>query len=98
MRNEGTKGAGTAKFFGLLVAILTALNMACTLYYGITYWQQGAFKNSIPMMSMMEHGKMQEGGMMQGKGMMHGNMPGMDMHNEDKTNEEKTSPSDVSKQ
>lgn len=55
LHNEGTGGAGIAKFFGSIVSVLAILGVACMLYYSLMYWQQGAFKSVMPMIGAMHN-------------------------------------------
>lgn len=91
------------KIGGYILTVITALNMLCTLYYGVRYWEDGYFKtpysHMCPMMSgqggmgMMKDGMM-NGDMMKMMDMMHkmkgqGMMPNPDqMPNNGTTDEE----------
>lgn len=55
LHNEGTGGAGIAKFFGSIVTVLAILGVACMLYYSLMYWQQGSFKSVMPMIGAMHN-------------------------------------------
>lgn|SRR3990167_2366929 len=62
-------GSGLAKSIGTLVIIFAIGSTLCTIYYGVKYWQQGDFQNSMGMM----HGMMDDKGM-QGEMMNSSNM------------------------
>lgn len=72
-------GSSSLKIGGLVVAIGGAASVLCISYYGIKYWQQGAYETPHPMMhQMMMRGMMGPKGMM-GKGMMGPGMMGPGM-------------------
>lgn len=48
-QTEG-KGSGIAKFFGVIVTVLSILSILCTSWYGIQFWTKG----SMQMMSMSD--------------------------------------------
>lgn len=76
----GTKQASTLlRIGGYILTIVTVLNMLCTLYYGIRYWEDGYFRGSgSSSCPMHEKNGMSEGAMpgMMMPGMMHGNQMG----------------------
>jgi hypothetical protein len=47
------------KVGGYILTVLTALNMLCTLYYGVRYWQGGYYKTPYGQQcAMMQNGMM----------------------------------------
>ena len=65
---------------GYVLTIATILNLLCTSYYGVRYWEEGYFTPRAPQMMMqsgMANGKMMQGGMMNGGMMMGGQQGGM---------------------
>jgi len=48
-RNVG-KGVGIAKFFSVIIMLLSILGIACTGYFGTKYWQEGYFSVPTDMM------------------------------------------------
>lgn len=59
-------GTSLAKIIGYVIIIVAVINMLCTGYYAIKYWQEGYFDKPSPM--MMQNQKM-GGQMMSGKSM-----------------------------
>lgn len=53
IRNGGA-GTGLAKFFGILIIILSILDTICISYYGIKYWSQGYFESPTAMMNKQQ--------------------------------------------
>jgi hypothetical protein len=67
----GSKQASALlKMGGYVLTVLTTLNMLCTLYYAVRYWEGGYFKTpygqSCPMMSGQGGMGMMQNGMMNG--------------------------------
>lgn len=60
------------KMGGAVLTVITVLNMLCTLYYGIRYWEDGYFKTPHGAQSQMMSG--QDGMDMMQNGMMDDNM------------------------
>jgi predicted membrane protein len=42
-----------AKIIGILIIIFSITSTLCTVYYGITYWQQGYFQSPMSMQHTM---------------------------------------------
>lgn len=60
---DGGAGAGFAKLIGTLVIIFSITSILCTSYYGVRYWWEGYFKNSMSMHEMMQNKPMMNDGM-----------------------------------
>ncbi|MBU0744347.1 MAG: hypothetical protein KKE11_03150 [Gammaproteobacteria bacterium] len=60
-----------AKLIGYIIIIASALNIACSTYYAVKYWQDGYFNQPHPMMMQrpMMLGQMMGGQMMKNKEM-----------------------------
>ncbi|QLH42418.1 MAG: hypothetical protein HWD59_06670 [Coxiellaceae bacterium] len=68
MRQEGV-GASLAKIVGILIAIVAAVDILCSIYYAVKYWHEGYFQTPSGISTMQSKstegmGKM-GGGMMQ---------------------------------
>lgn len=51
LRNQGP-GISIAKFFGIIIIVLSILDILCLSYYGVRYWMEGYFEHPINMMQM----------------------------------------------
>lgn len=45
--------SGLAKIIGILIILFSITSTLCTVYYGITYWQQGYFQSPMSMQHTM---------------------------------------------
>lgn len=50
-----TCGKRLAKFFGVIIIILSVLSTACTLYYGLMFWKSGMFQEMMKLHEMRMH-------------------------------------------
>lgn len=59
LQNQGA-GIGVAKFFGILIIVLSILDGICISYYGFKYWLEGYFQSPTQMMQMQNKGIMKD--------------------------------------
>lgn len=50
-------GKGLAKFFGVIIIIISVLSTACSLYTGAMFWKTGGFQELMKMHEMRMQNK-----------------------------------------